>query len=154
MRGPESPEWWRGSVEKWDAAAKPPAGTAGPADEGLRDTGAGPSSSPAPSREPARFGLAAAGIALLALVLAALAAARYRWLPRTAAAALAGAMLVFAAAGPDRRIAERNLDRGRVDAAYLRSLSAGAAPALPVGLRGRPAPDGLFGWNLARSRAR
>ena len=92
--------------------------------------------------------------AILTLVLAALAAARFAWLPRAAAMTSAAALVAFVAVDPDLRIAERNLDRGPVDRAYLSELSADAQPALPPDLRRRPEPDGLFGWNLARVRAR
>ena len=92
--------------------------------------------------------------AVLALVTAALATGRARWLPRATAAAVAAGLIAFAAVNPDRRIAERNLARGNPDAQYLRSLSADAAGALPDGLRRRPAEDGLFGFNLSRAAAR
>jgi hypothetical protein len=81
-------------------------------------------------------------------------------------AVTAGAVLVFGLSDPERRIADRNLDRyehtGRLDAAYLATLGPDAAPALArlpacvtLRLRGRlAAPDGLAGLNLARSRAR
>ena len=92
--------------------------------------------------------------ALLVLVFSALAAARFAWLPRATAATAALALIAFVAVDPDLRIAERNVDRARVDERYLQELSADAAPALPPGLADRPPADGLFGWNLARSRAR
>ena len=92
--------------------------------------------------------------ALLALVLGALAIARFAWLPRAVTATVALALAGFVAVNPDLRIAERNLARAEVDEAYLRELSADAAPALPRRLVDRPEPDGLFGWNLARRHAR
>jgi hypothetical protein len=83
-----------------------------------------------------------------------------RWLPRATVALTAVAVLAFAAGNPDRRIAERNLDRfdatGQLDASVLRDLSADAAPVLE-----ERAPnlatcdgegDGLAGFNLARAR--
>jgi hypothetical protein len=80
----------------------------------------------------------------------------------------AAGAVAFAAANPDGRIASRNVDRylegGRIDAYYLSSLSADAAPALARlrfpecvagGMRADlRAPDGVLGANVARSRAR
>ncbi|CAA9507672.1 MAG: hypothetical protein AVDCRST_MAG85-2140 [uncultured Solirubrobacteraceae bacterium] len=103
---------------------------------------------------------------VLLLVLGALASGRFAWLPRGTAAAAAVALIAFVAVNPDLRIAERNLGGDQalaldrpgqhesVDTAYLRGLSADAAPALPPRLARRPPPDGLFGWNLSRARAR
>lgn len=108
---------------------------------------------------------------LFALVLVAGAFRRAPWLPRAAVALSAAAALTFALADPDRRIAERNVDRhartGKVDRSYLAGLSADAVPALarlprPLGgcatarvrwtlARER---DGLAGLNRARARAR
>jgi hypothetical protein len=92
------------------------------------------------------------------------------WLPRAAIVATAVALLVFTAINPDALIAERNVARfeetGRIDTAYLRTLSADAAPALmelpaarracALELLGRnlAQPDPWFGWNLGRERAR
>jgi hypothetical protein len=74
------------------------------------------------------------------------------WLPRAAIAVTGAAVLVFALTDPDRRIAERNLDRfqrtGQIDRAYLAGLSADAAPAR--GCRPEDAGGGLIGFNLAR----
>lgn len=104
--------------------------------------------------------------AILLLVLAALASGQFAWLPRGTAVAAAAALLAFVAVNPDLRIAERNLGGDQalaldrpgqiesVDTAYLRGLSTDAAPALPPRLARRPSPDGLFGWNLSRARAR
>jgi hypothetical protein len=92
------------------------------------------------------------------------------WLPR-ALVALSGLTAIgFAASNPDGRIAETNVERhaetGRVDARYLRTLSADALPAvarLPperaacaIGdVRGRLRwDDGLAGANFSRARAR
>jgi hypothetical protein len=105
--------------------------------------------------------------ALFCLVLAARAGAA-AWLPRAAVAVTAGAVLVFGLSDPDRRIADRNIDRyertGKLDTAYLATLGPDAAPALArlpatscatARLRHRLAtPDGLAGLNLARTRAR
>jgi hypothetical protein len=92
--------------------------------------------------------------AILALVLAALATDRHRFLPRTALLVTTLAGLSFALWNPDLRIAERNMERDTIDRAYLRTLSADAAPALPAALRSRPGDDGWGGWNVARSRSR
>jgi hypothetical protein len=92
---------------------------------------------------------------VFALLLAAGALRRTGWLPRATVALAAAGLLAFAISNPDRRIAERNLERtGPVDERVLRSLSADAAPALPCRLRERLDPDGLVGFNLARTRAR
>ena len=88
--------------------------------------------------------------AVLALVLGALATDRYALLPRVSLLLTALAGLSFALWNPDLRIAERNLARSEVDRAYLRTLSADAAPALPPELRAPRASDGWGGWNLAR----
>src|SRR5262249_58056176 len=56
------------------------------------------------------------------------------WLPRAAAATAVLALLGTAAIGPDRLIAERNVDRylatGHIDLVYLSTLSPDALPAL------------------------
>jgi hypothetical protein len=107
---------------------------------------------------------------LFVLVLAAGTTRHAGWLPRTALVATGATVLAFALANPDRMIAERNVTRweatGRVDVAYLRSLSADAVPALerlPPGLRARTLAslgrrlDTHEPWssaNLARARAR
>ena len=88
--------------------------------------------------------------ALLALALAALAVDRPRPLPRASLLVTALALLGFALWNPDLRIAERNLQREAVDRAYLRTLSADAAPALPPDLRRPVGHDGWGGFNLAR----
>lgn len=89
--------------------------------------------------------------ALLAVVAAGLITSRFAWLPRATVLTGAFALLVLAAANPDRRIAERNLDRAEVDAAYLRSLSSDARPALPPRFD-PPAErgDGWAGFSFAR----
>jgi hypothetical protein len=90
---------------------------------------------------------------------------------RLAHVALVGtalALLGFSLANPDRLIAERNVDRwretGRVDAEYLRGLSADAAPALvelPAELGVLAQLESALGgdepwssFNLSRRRAR
>jgi uncharacterized protein DUF4153 len=107
---------------------------------------------------------------LFVLVLAAGAFRRGGWLPRAVVALSAAAMLAFAISDPDRRIADRNVDRyertGRIDATVLSVLSEDAAPALvrlPARLRDCTTrwmrqdlaePDGVAGFNLGRERAR
>jgi hypothetical protein len=104
---------------------------------------------------------------VLALVLGATASGRFRWLPRACVLATAVTMLGFTLYDPDRRIAERNLDRfeetGRVDVNYLSALSADAVPALtelPPEIREQAIHQDLHdgagwaGFNLARERAR
>jgi hypothetical protein len=108
--------------------------------------------------------------ALLVLVLAAAVAGRYATLPRACVLATALVATGVVLVDPDRRIAERNVDRhardGRIDLDYLRGLSADAAPALAelppperdyalAGLRTRlPDRERWTDWNLARTRAR
>ncbi|MEV7832712.1 DUF4173 domain-containing protein [Streptomyces subrutilus] len=57
-----------------------------------------------------------------------------RWLPRALAGSAAAAVLAFGLLSPDGLIAERNVSRyqqdGKIDLAYLQSLSADAVPAL------------------------
>jgi len=110
-------------------------------------------------RTTAELTLLAVG-ALLGLVLAALVTGRFAWLPRACAAVGAAALLWLVASDPDRRIAERQLERGaRADLAYLETLSADAVPALPDRVRDAQRErlredDGLSGFSLARARAR
>lgn len=98
---------------------------------------------------------------------AAVAAGRTAWLPRAVVLLAAGVALAVTVADPDRRIAERNVDRfertGRIDTSYLRGLSADAVPALvrlparqraEVGLTCPPADDGIAGLNAGRVAAR
>jgi len=72
---------------------------------------------------------------------------------------MAATVLLFALANPERRIAERNVERyqrtGKIDVTCLASMGADAAPAL-VGMVPLPCvePDGLAGLNLARAAAR
>ena len=75
------------------------------------------------------------------------------------------ALLVLAAANPDRRIAERNLDRAEVDAATCGTLSSDARPVLPPRLDPPAETGGRLGglqlrpmrivsWNVAGRRTR
>jgi hypothetical protein len=108
--------------------------------------------------------------AVFALVLVAGAAREGGALPRAIVAVSAATALTFAASNPDRRIAERNVERyaetGKLDSRYLDGLSADAAPAIARlpwraaacstlsvrrALGGR---DGLAGANAGRSAAR
>jgi hypothetical protein len=108
--------------------------------------------------------------AVFAILLLAGATGRTAWLPRATVALTGAAVLAFALADPDRRIAEHNVDRyqrtGRIDTDFLASLSPDAAPALavlPPPLAARTTrrirreltrADGLAGLNLGRARAR
>ena len=99
--------------------------------------------------------------ALFVLIVAAGALKRTRWLPRATVAVSAAAAVAFAFANPDARIAEHNIKRfertGEMDRAYLRHLSADAAPALiraGEGHKPKPEPDGILSVNLGRARAR
>jgi hypothetical protein len=93
------------------------------------------------------------------------------WLPRAVVALAAVALLALATVNPDAYIANHNVTRyektGRIDLAYLASLSPDAVPALvrlPADLRAcalqRLAPelhesaDPWYDVNLARVRAR
>ena len=107
---------------------------------------------------------------LLVLVSVAGATLRTDWLPRVAVVFSAAVLLVGSISDPEARIAGVNVDHwqetGRIDIEYLGALGPDAIPALvalPRALRScvlpaivgeiRP-PDGLWGWNLARDRAR
>ncbi|MFE3830722.1 DUF4153 domain-containing protein [Streptomyces sp. NPDC059092] len=61
-------------------------------------------------------------------------ATRGRWLPRAVAASVGAGVLTFGLVSPDALVAERNVQRyertGKIDAEYLRELSADAVPAL------------------------
>ena len=105
------------------------------------------------------------------VVLVLLAGGRLRaaWLGRAVVASAAVGLLALGALNPDAFVAEHNVDRylatGKVDVSYLQGLSADAVPAvdrLPEPTRScvlagmaaqTPAPGGLGGWNLGRSRA-
>lgn len=92
---------------------------------------------------------------IFAVLLIAGAIRRMGWLPRATVALTGLTVLAFAISNPDRRVAERNLDRdGPVDERVLRELSADAAPGLPCRLVTEPEPDGLIAFNLGRARAR
>jgi hypothetical protein len=85
---------------------------------------------------------------------------RASWLPRAAVATTGAAVLLFALADPERRIAAHNVERydrtGIIDPDYLASLGADAAPALkrfPC-LMPEVEPSGLAGFNFAREAAR
>jgi len=79
--------------------------------------------------------------------------------PRAVVALTAGAVLAFALADPERRIATHNLERyertGKVDVEYLMTLGPDATPAL-AGVVPPPCldDDGIAGFNLARAAAR
>jgi hypothetical protein len=108
--------------------------------------------------------------AVLVLVLAGLAKGRADGLPRALVVVSALGAIAFSLANPDGRIASRNVERhagtGRLDLAYLGSLSPDAAPAvaeLPPDLTACVAqpwlealarPDGLLGANVGRIAAR
>lgn len=93
------------------------------------------------------------------------------WLPRAVLVLAALALLALAAVNPDAYIADHNVTRyeqtGRVDVAYLATLSPDAVPALvrlPVDLRGcalaqvaaqlHDSTDPWYDFNLARATAR
>ncbi|PYC72089.1 DUF4173 domain-containing protein [Streptomyces tateyamensis] len=71
---------------------------------------------------------------LFVLLLVAVLTRRTGWLPRAVAASAALAALVYGLVSPDALVAQQNVDRyrasGRIDLAYLRTLSADAVPAL------------------------
>jgi hypothetical protein len=79
--------------------------------------------------------------------------------PRAIVGLTAGAVLAFALADPERRIAEHNVERyertGKIDAGYLLTLGPDATPAL-AGVVPPPclSDDGIAGLNLARAAAR
>ena len=87
------------------------------------------------------------------------------WLPRAAVLTGAAALLGLALLNPAGYVAERNVERyletGRIDWAYLATLSADAVPALeglPAEVRHCVLAPGsedadLIAWNLGRARA-
>ncbi|HKD96837.1 MAG TPA: DUF4173 domain-containing protein [Micromonosporaceae bacterium] len=96
---------------------------------------------------------------------------RAGWLPRAGAATAVLALLATAAVGPDRFIAQQNVERyfriGRIDVSYLSRLSADALPELlklPPGRRECAVAaierglaytdDDWRSWNLSRTLAR
>jgi hypothetical protein len=102
-----------------------------------------------------RISVQAIDLWLAGLLLLALAPARLA--PRAALAWTAAGLAAFTLANPDALVARHNVDRyratGRLDARYLESLSADAAPALR-GLPGveppRRRPGPWSSWSLAR----
>jgi hypothetical protein len=111
------------------------------------------------------------GGAVLVLLLIAGVRMSATWLPRAVVGTAAATVLGLAALNPDGYIAEHNVDRfertGRIDVAYLATLSADAVPALdrlPAGLRDcalrridrrlRETSDPWFDTNTARNAAR
>jgi hypothetical protein len=109
--------------------------------------------------------------AILALLIAAVASDRFGWLPRACVLATGVALLGFTLIDPDRRIAERNVERfeetGDIDLPVLRMLSADAVPALAelpprwraevLQAQRRELEQDDGGWgglNLSRERAR
>ena len=103
------------------------------------------------------------GLVLL-LVVAAGVRLRAGWLAPSVVASGAGVLLALAVLNPDGYVAARNAERfletGKVDTAYLAGLSADAAPALsrlpgPVAACVLPAvaPGDWLEWNLGRARA-
>lgn len=107
---------------------------------------------------------------VIVLVMAAGIRLRGRWLPRAVIAFTAVALMTFTATNPDAVIARANVDRfedtGRIDLAYLSTLSADATAALsalPADVRAcvladaaRRLDDGdsWVSFNVARARAR
>ncbi|MFD9124964.1 DUF4153 domain-containing protein [Kitasatospora sp. NPDC059571] len=71
---------------------------------------------------------------VVVLAVAALVSASARWLPRAVVLSAVTAAAVFGLVNPDALIAEQNVQRyeqsGKIDIAYLRTLSADAVPAL------------------------
>jgi hypothetical protein len=102
-----------------------------------------------------------------------------RDLPRLVVASSAVFLLVTALIGPDAFVARADVERfeatGKIDTAYLSTLSTDAVPALvalpsvtrtcalfgadpdpyvtPPGTRALQADEGLWGWNVSRARA-
>jgi hypothetical protein len=111
---------------------------------------------------------------LLGTVFVMIAAAGIRWrgawIPRLTVALAAALLLTLAVLNPEDYAARRNIARyeetGKIDAWYLRALSADATPALatlPDAVRrctlswvaaDLEDPDPWYAWNLGRSRAR
>ncbi len=106
--------------------------------------------------------------AVLLLVLAAGIRLRAPWLPRAVVLSAVVGLLVFAAADPEARIAQRNVERfaatGDLDVGYLAGLSADAVPALQLlpepqrscilQARGQIAAGPWAAANLSRARGR
>jgi hypothetical protein len=107
---------------------------------------------------------------LFAMVLLGGAIKRFGWLPLTLVVYTGAALLAFTSIVPDRVIAANNVERfhetGRIDVAYLATLSADALPALVdlpeplrscalAGLRDElSGDDSVMAFNLARQAAR
>jgi len=105
-------------------------------------------------------------------VMIAAAGVRWRgaWIPRLTVALAAALLLTLAVINPEDYAARRNIARyeetGKIDAWYLRALSADATPALatlPDAVRrctlswiaaDLKDPDPWYAWNLGRARAR
>ena len=113
-------------------------------------------------------------LGFVVLAVAALGATgRARWLPRTALLSGAVVLLGLVAVNPDGWVAGHNIDRwqstGKLDADYLQSLPADAAPViadrlpadmsrcvlalLPLNQVDEARHGGLWSWNLGRTRA-
>lgn len=104
---------------------------------------------------------------LVVLVMIAGTRLRAAWLPRAAVLSGAAFLLVIGMMNPEAWVAQRNIDRfdetGRLDLAYLSSLSEDAAPTIADGLPEKWAQcvldpvdssaDDLLEWNLGRVRA-
>ncbi|MDP9183726.1 MAG: DUF4173 domain-containing protein [Actinomycetota bacterium] len=109
--------------------------------------------------------------AVYVLLLAAGVALHAAWLPRGVVGLAAASLLVLAALNPDAYVARHNVDRflqtGKLDVAYLSTLSADAVPELqrlpgarrtcalaPIASGLRDVQDHWYDGNLARTRAR
>lgn len=98
---------------------------------------------------------------VVAMVLVAGVRLRGAWVPRAAVLTGAAVLLALAALNPDRFIAAQNLDRAaqgeEIDLAYLKGLSADAAPALDgvpdLDYACAGVDDDWLEWNLGRARA-
>ncbi|TDP88905.1 DUF4153 domain-containing protein [Labedaea rhizosphaerae] len=109
------------------------------------------------------------GVVYVLVLIAGLGRGRAKWLPYTVIASAVAGLLAIAALDPERFVAERDVARyaetGKIDTAYLASLSADATPALaalPASVRDCTLAlqarhlrldDGALDWNLGRSRA-
>jgi len=107
---------------------------------------------------------------LLVSILATAALRRPQWLPRAAIGFTSLGLLVLTIMNPDAMVANRNIERfrytGKIDSAYLSTLSPDAAPAimrLPPTLRkpilesitkGIARDEPWSSWNYGRARAR
>ncbi|MEU4597615.1 DUF4153 domain-containing protein [Nocardia sp. NPDC023988] len=106
---------------------------------------------------------------LYVLMLVAIGRLRWSWVPRAAVGTALATLVALAVINPEYLVAERNIDRweqnGRLDTAYLTTLSPDILPALrglPDPLRAEIEPnirrglddDPWWAWNLSRSSAR